>query len=102
MAHRNASFVSEDSGLSNLCFDLRFSLGHHFSVATQVCFGDSNKQAEQHICKTETNDYLGLSSNTHSHLQPMLPTIAGRLQLDTEPIAACSCESRAELEDATL
>jgi len=40
MAHRNVSFVSEDSGLSNLCFDLQFSLGHHFSVATQVCFED--------------------------------------------------------------
>lgn len=42
---------------------------------------------EQHDCKT-ANEYVGLSSKTHSWPPIVLPSISGQLQLDTETAAS--------------
>ncbi len=46
------------------------------------------------------NEYVGLSSNTHSRHLIMYPSISGRVQLDTDT-AACPYEYHVGLRDVT-
>jgi hypothetical protein len=49
----------------------------------------------------KTNDYLGLSSNTHSQLQSMLPARRGGCNQTRNRSRHAHDETRVELEDAT-
>lgn len=69
-------------GLLQLCQILRFS-------ATLIGRLDSTviNKLEQHDCNA-ANEYVGLSSKTHSLPPIVLPSISGQLQLDTETAAS--------------